>query len=426
MKSIENKTLIKRFTYTIFIVLIFHLLGFITIPGINGKQLAKIANNQALQLLSMFSGGGFNSFSMMSMGLSGFINAQIIVQLLQSGVVPTLTNWAKSGEVGRHKLDQFTRVLAFILSFVQSIGITAMINRFANNQFLLQANIWTYTVVGMLMTAGTFIAMWLGDQITEKGLGNGMSVLITFGIICRVPQTVQDLFLRNTTHGKLDWKPILVAFVMTFILAWIVAWFNRSEHRTPIQYARREVLTGKQSYLPLKLIVPGVIPIIFASSIFSLPQTLLQFMGRQSQLTWYQVFNQFLSMNSITGMLIYAVLMIIFTFVYSSVQLDPEKIAENFTKQEAYIPGVVPNKPTAEYFKRLLNELALPGSLFLVVISLIPMIISTFFIPTMEMGLSGSSLLIIIGTMTDIKAQIQGLRLKADYRGFLDTSYHFD
>lgn len=426
MRSIENKTLVKRFTFTILMLLIFHLLSFITIPGVNGKELAKISQVQALQILTMFSGGGLSSFSLMSMGLSGFINAQIIIQILQNGVVPQLTLWAKSGEVGRHKLDQCTRAVTLIMSFVQSIGITAQINQYAGGQFLAQANVWTYVVVGMLMTAGTFLAMWIGDQITEKGLGNGTSVIIAFGIITRLPQDAVGLFTENVSRGKVNWVPVLTAVAITLIIAYIVSWFNSSEHRTPIQYATREVLTGKQSYLPLKLTVPGVIPIIFASSIFSIPQIFLSYMHGQTRATWYQVTNQFVSMNSVTGILVYSVLIVAFTYMYGSIQFDPQKVAENFTKQEAYVPGVVPGKPTASYFKRLLNDLALPGSIFLVVISVTPMLIQTFLMPKMQIGLTGSSLLILAGTYTDIRNQVQGLRLKSDYKGFLDTSYDFD
>ena len=284
-----------------------------------------------------------------------------------------------------------------------------------------------YLVIGMLMTAGTFLGMWIADQITVKGLGNGTSVIISYGIISRLPQDLGNVVAQNTSHGHVNWVPLaVVAGVITLVLGFIVAWFNSSEHRTPIQYATREVLTGKQSYLPLKLIVPGVIPIIFASSIFSIPQTFLSFANSRQQATWYQVFNQFLSMNSITGMIIYCIFIVFFTYIYSSMQFDPEKVAENFTKQEAYIPGVVPGKPTAEYFKRLLNDLALPGSLFLVVISVTPMILSTFFMPDLQISLTGSSMLILVGTFTDIRSQVQGLRLKADYKGFLDTSYDFD
>lgn len=426
MKSIENKTLVKRITFTIFAILIFHLLSFITIPGVNGKELAKIANNQTLQIMSMFTGGGFNSFSLMSMGLSGYITAQIVVQLLQSGVVPTLEQWAKAGEVGRHKLDQLTRTLTLILSFVQSIGITAGINMRAGNQFLVKADIWTYIVIGMLMTAGSFLAMWIADQITDKGLGSGTNVIITFGTISRLPSTFQDLITNNTVKGKLDWFPIILALVITFVLTWTVAWINSSEHRTSIQYARREVLTGKQSYLPLKIIVPGMVPIVFAGAIISLPQSILMFFENQKDTTWYQVISQFFTMNSATGMILYGVLIISFTYIYGSVQLQPEKIADNFTKQEAYIPGVVPGRPTAEYFKRLLNDLALPGSIFLVVISIIPMVISTFIMPKVQFGLTGSSLIIIAGCFTEIRNQVQGLRLKANYAGFLNEDYQFD
>lgn len=422
----DNKTLLRRLLYTIGALIVFHLLSYIAIPGVDAKQLVKVANNGSLQMLSMFSGGGFSTYSMMSMGVTAYITAQIVVQLLQSDVVPILTQWAKEGEVGRHKLDQLTRIITLILAFIQSIGITAGINQMTSSSFLIDNSIKSYILSGIIMTAGTFIGMWLGDQITEKGLGNGISVIIMAGILSHIPDTINSTFKNKGFGENINWLLVVGIGIFIILLTWLIVWFNTSEHRTQIQYARKPILTGKESYLPLKIIVPGVVPIIFASSLLSIPQTIIMFFRSQYTKTWYQVLGQFFTLNTTTGIFLYALLIIFFTYLYSLVQLQPEKIADNFTKQEAYVLGVPPRQPTAVYFKDLLNQLSFPGSMFLMLISIIPMIITNYISPNIQLGLSGSSLLIIVGVLTDIANQIKGLKLKTDYDGFLTEEADFD
>ena len=424
-KSRDNRTLIKRMAYTIWILFIYHLLSYVSIPGVNIHEMSKLADNSSLTMLSMFSGGGFETFSLMSMGVSAYITAQIIVQLLQSDVVPTLTQWAKQGEVGRKKLNNLTRGFTLFVGFGQGIGITAGINQLTKSGFILNNSALSYILIATLLTAGSFVAMWMGDQITERGLGNGVSVIITAGIIAKIPDTLMKTFKHFSPSSTKNLMGAAGVALLVVLFSWLIVWVNDAEHRTPVQYERKSSLIGEQSFLPLKIVVPGVVPIIFASSLLSLPQIVMMLFRSHYKDTWYQVLGQFLTMNTITGIFLYAILIIAFTYAYSVVQLDPDKMADNFEKQEAY-PFVEPGKPTANYFKDLLYTLALPGSLFLVLISVIPLVITNFISPNLQLGLSGSSLLIIIGVFTDIGNQIRGLKTKSDYPGFLNKNYEFD
>lgn len=420
-----NIALFKRIASTIGWILVFYLLTYVTIPGVNQQALLKASKNSSLQMLSMFSGGGFQTFSIVSMGVTSYITAQIVVQLLQSDVIPILTAWSKEGQTGRQKLTQLTRVLTAIFAFAQSIGITAGINSLSDTNFLLDNSIFSYIVIGVIMTCGTFISVWIGDQITDSGLGNGISVLIAAGIIAKLPDNFGNFFSIIVTAKYINWPIIWGVFTILILLTWLIVWFYHAEFQVRIQYSRREALTTKDSYLPLKLAVPGVVPVIFASSILTIPQTILSFFSNQSNTTWYRVLNTFFTLNTPTGMVLYAVLIVTFTYLYSFVQIEPEKMADNLQKQEAYIPGIIPGMPTVQYVKNLLNLLSLPGSIFLGVISILPMMLTNIFIPDLQLGLTGSSLLILIGVLNDISRQIAGLQLKTEYFGFLREGYSF-
>lgn len=421
----DRRTLYKRIFYTIGVLIIYHFLGYVTIPGVNSKAMLAASQNEGLAVLSMFSGGNFQSFSIMSMGVTAYVSAQIVVQLLQANVVPKLTEWSKQGQTGREKLNQLIRVLTLIFSFVQALGITAGINSITGYDMLVDSSWQGYLLICTLLTAGTFAAMWMGDLITENGLGNGVSVIISTGIIAQWPQLTDKFIKAITKHHQLNWKILIATIIGLIVMITFIVWFNQSERRLPIQYARRETLTGNESFLPLKINVPGVVPVIFAGSIIAIPQTLLMLFEDQSTKTWYKVLANFFTLNTSTGIIIYGVLITIFTYIYSSIQLDPEKLADNFTKQEAYIPSVYPGNPTAIYIQNTLNYLAFPGSLFLVVISVVPLIVSKNEAFGLQLGITGSSLLIVVGVILEIGRQINGLRNKNDYAGFLSTKYEF-
>lgn len=424
-KQEQTHTLYKRAFYTIGILIIYHFLSYVAIPGVDSKAMLKAAQSESLTMLSMFSGGSFSSFSIMSMGVTAYVTAQIIVQLLQSNVIPKLTEWSKQGQTGREKLNQLIRVITLVLGFVQSIGITAGINSISGYHFLIDNSIRNYVLIGLLLTAGTFIAMWMGDLITENGLGNGVSVIISTGIIAQWPSVVHKFMKSITKHGHVKYPILGMMVIGIIVLVAFIVWFNQSERRLPIQYARRETLTGSESFLPLKIDVPGVVPIIFASSILAIPQTILMMFSRFSTKTWYKVLANFFTLNTTSGIIIYGVLIIIFTYVYSSIQINPEKLSENFQRQEAYIPGVYPGVPTSVYIQKLLNCLALPGSMFLTIISVVPLVISKNLASDLQVGITGSSLLIVVGVITEIVRQINGLRVKTEYKGFLDSHFTF-
>lgn len=426
IRSVFDSPITKRVLWTIGILIIFRALAYVTIPGVDSKQLAQLSNNSSLTMLSMFSGGGFDNYSIMSMGVTAYITSQIIVQMLQADVIPILTQWSKEGQTGRHKLDQLTRTVTLILGAVQALGITIGINSLSGNKFMLHNDFFTYLVVTVLMTTGIFIAMFLADQITENGLGNGVSVIIAAGILVRFPKMINEL-IKGVTYGtNVNWVRFAEIILGAVLLTLLIVWFTRSELRIPVQYARRASLTGKESYIPLKIIVPGVIPIIFASTIMAIPQNILMFFNMSQGSAWYRVIETFFTLSTTSGVLIYGILIVLFNYFYSIVQIEPDKFAENLQKQEAYIPNVYPGVRTSDYIKNILNYLSLPGSTFLALVSIVPLVASNRISSSLQVGLSGSSLLIITGVLIEIGRQLNGLQLKKEYGQLMNKEYHFD
>lgn len=422
----DIKQLTKRIVVTIVVLLVYNLLTYVTIPGINPHSLVQIQKNTALEMLSLFSGGGFQTLSLLSLGVSAYISAQVIIQLLQAGVVPIFVEWSKQGQVGRKKLTQATRVLAGVLSFVQSLGLIAGVTTLTGDEFTVVHPIWDYLVVSVMLTCGTFVALWLADQISDRGLGNGVSVIIAAGIVKKLPMMVQRFSKSAIKKGVINWGMIAMVVVVIFCTVLLIVWFNRSEYRIKIQYSRRETLAPEDSYLPLKIVVSGVVPIIFASSIFTIPQTILMFFKSESNESWFRIIYSFFDLNSLSGIIMYAALIVIFSYVYSLVQIEPERLADNLLKQEAYIPGIYPGEGTAQYIKDRLYDLDLPGSVFLTIISVVPMVVSHFVDVDFQLGLTGSSVLIIVGVLSEMQRQIEGLRMKHSYAKILDTVYILD
>lgn len=422
----DIKQLTKRIVVTIVVLLVYNFLTYVTIPGINPHSLVQMQKNTALEMLSLFSGGGFQTLSLLSLGVSAYISAQIIIQLLQAGVVPIFVEWSKQGQVGRKKLTQATRVLAGVLSFVQSLGLIAGVTTLTGDEFTVVHPIWDYLVVSVMLTCGTFIALWLADQISDRGLGNGVSVIIAAGIVKKLPMMVQRFSKSAIKKGAINWGTIALVVLVIFCTVLLIVWFNRSEYRIKIQYSRRETLAPEDSYLPLKIVVSGVVPIIFASSIFTIPQTILMFFKSESNESWFRIVYSFFDLNSLSGIIMYAALIVIFSYVYSLVQIEPERLADNLLKQEAYIPGIYPGEGTAQYIKDRLYDLDLPGSVFLTFISVVPMVVSHFVEVDFQLGLTGSSVLIIVGVLSEMQRQIEGLRMKHSYAKILDTVYILD
>ena len=423
--AFKVKDIRKKILFTLFVLIVYRLGASITVPGVNAAALEQISSTGLASILNTFSGGGLDNYSLFAMGVSPYITAQIVVQLLQMDIVPKFVEWSKQGEVGRRKLNQATRWLTIVLGFIQSIGITAGFNALSTIKLVNNPGVETYITIGLILTAGTMFATWLGDMITERGLGNGVSMLIFAGIIAEMPSGIKQLWNDQITgeSGANRWMGIgFIALVVVAILAIVtfVTWFQQAERRLPIQYTRRTTTSPSNSYLPLKINVSGVIPVIFAGSFISTPQTILMaFQQNHSQDTWYQVMTTIFNMQSGPGIALYVFLIVVFTFFYAFVQVNPEKLAENLQKQGSYISGVWPGKGTQDFVSGLLMRLSTVGSLFLGLISLIPLLASNIWNLSQSIGLGGTSLLIVVQIALDVVRQMRSLTMKREYIGFI-------
>ncbi|KAF0467665.1 preprotein translocase subunit SecY [Pediococcus pentosaceus] len=420
VKDIRNKIL-----FTLGILIVFRLGSYITVPGVNAKALESMSSSGLVGILNTFSGGGLTNYSIFAMGVSPYITAQIIVQLLQMDIVPKFVEWSKQGEVGRRKLNQATRWLTIVLAFAQSIGITAGFNYLSQMNLVESPSVQTFLTIGLILTAGTMLTTWLGDMITERGIGQGVSMIIFAGIIARAPVGIQQIYTEqfvNTAKSEWTQSLIIVGAIILAVLAIVifVTWVQQASRKIPIQYTRRASGASDSSYLPLKVNVAGVIPVIFASSFISTPQTILMaFASSHSDDTWYTVLNDVFNMQTTKGAILYTVLIVLFTFFYAFVQVNPEKLAENLQKQGSYIPGVWPGKKTQDYMSGLLIRLSVVGALFLGSVALIPLLASNIFGLDESIGLGGTSLLIVVGVAIELANQLEGLMMKREYVGFI-------
>lgn len=421
--ALKVKEIRKKILFTLLILFIYRLGAQITVPGVDAAALTK--SSSLVSLLDTVSGGSLSNYSLFSMGVSPFITAQIVIQLLQMDIVPKFVEWSKQGEVGRRKLNQATRWLTILLAFVQSIGITAGLNYLSGSALVENLSVQTYIVLGIILTGGTMLLTWLGDQITDKGIGNGVSMIIFAGIIARLPQGVYELFNDNIINATNSERPMNIVWMVVLLVAvlFIVYWVTfvqQANRKVPIQYTRRAASGGSESYLPLKVNVSGVIPVIFASSFIITPSTILMFFQENhSQDSWYQTLSNIFSMQTITGSIVYTVLIILFTFFYAFVQVNPEKLAENLQKQGAYIPSVWPGKETEKYFSGLLMRLSTVGSIFLGAVALLPQLAANIWGLPQSIGLGGTSLLIVVGVALETSRQLDGLMMKRQYVGFI-------
>lgn len=424
VKNVRNKIL-----FTIFILFVFRVGTHITVPGINAKSLEAVSNLPFLNMLSLVSGNAMKNFSVFALGVSPYITASIIVQLLQMDIVPKFVEWGKQGEVGRRKLNQATRYISLVLAFVQSVGITAGLNALAGAQLTTMPLNWkSYIIIGSILTTGSMIVTWFGEQITDKGYGNGTSMIIFAGIISSLPATIKEIYedrFVNIDSSRLTESAIFVAVLVVAILAivYFTTYVQQAEYKIPIQYTKRAQGAPSSSYLPLKLNPAGVIPVIFAGSITAIPTSILQFLTSQNRTSsLLQNLQSYFDYTTVKGMLVYAVLIIIFTFFYSFVQVNPEKTAESLQKSGAYIHGVRPGNGTEQYFSKLLKRLATVGSLFLGIVALLPILAQNLLGLSSNIAFLGTSLIIVIMTSIEGIKQLEGYLLKRKYVGFMEIT----
>ena len=428
-EALKVKQVRSKILFTIFIVFVFRIGTSITVPWVNANSLNALSGLSFLNMLSLVSGNAMKNFSVFALGVSPYITASIVVQLLQMDLLPKFVEWGKQGEVGRRKLNQATRYIALVLAFVQSVGITAGFNALSGAKLLtVPLTPQVFLVIGAILTAGSMIVTWLGEQITDKGYGNGVSMIIFAGIVASIPDMVKGIYVDyfvNVPSSRLTSSLIFVAILIIAVLliVYFTTYVEQAKYKIPIQYTKVAQGAPSSSYLPLKINPAGVIPVIFASSITAAPAAILQFVSASGlNWEWVKTAQELVSTSTPSGVALYALLIILFTFFYTFVQINPEKAAENLQKSGAYIHGVRPGKGTEEFMSKLLRRLATVGSIFLGVISILPIVAKDVFGLSEAVAFGGTSLLIIISTGIEGIKQLEGYLLKRKYVGFMDKT----
>ena len=423
--AITTKDIRQRLLYTLMVLVVFRIGTHITVPGVNATAIESFASSGFFGILNTFSGGALSNFSIFSMGVSPYITASIVVQLLQMDILPTFVEWGKQGEVGRRKLNTVTRYLTIVIGFFQAFAISFGFNVYANYGLIINPGITTYLLIALVLTAGTMFVTWLGDMITVNGISNGVSIIIFAGIVARMPHDIYEFYV-NQLQGKADEElyrayGFTAALVVAIILVvMLVVYIEQAQRRLPISYSKRPTGASEASWLPLKINSAGVIPVIFASSFIALPQTVLSAVhGQYSEESWYQVATNIFDYQKPAGASLYIFLIVVFTYFYAFVQVNPEKVAENLQKQGGYILSVRPGKETEHYISGMLLRLSTVGALYLGGISLLPMIAATLWNLPRGLMLGGTNLLIVVGVALEISRQIEGRAIKRKYKGFI-------
>lgn len=423
----NSKDLRNKILFTIFIVIVFRLVAQVSIPNANLDAIRGLfQQNALLGAFNILTGGSAENFSIIMMGLSPYINASIILQLM-TVLSPKLEALSKEGEQGSKKINQYTRWLTVPLALLQSYGMIVLLNR--TSQVPIVTDIDKASVIIPIMltiTAGTIFLMWLGELMTEKGISNGISILIFSGIVTSIPQTIgQSLFLAEQESGKL--VGFAIAILVTIALAVFVILVTEGQRRIPITYAGRGGVRphGEQPVLPIRINQAGMIPIIFAVSVVSFPGLIAQFL-LSAKSEWLRTVATLIqsnfTINSNAYLITYFVMIMFFTYFYVSITFNPQQVAENIQKNGGYIPGIRPGTQTAEYIDQVSGRLNLWGGLFIGFVAVLPMIFSNIFfnggIGSIPLLLSGAGMIIVVGTVLEIIRQINAQLIMHDYQKF--------
>ncbi|HHX00677.1 MAG TPA: preprotein translocase subunit SecY [Acholeplasmataceae bacterium] len=425
--ALKNKKVIKMILFTALILLIWRLAFHIQIPLIDRNLLASEVS--MFGFLDVFSGGALSNYSIVALGVSPYITASIVIQLLQMDIVPTLKEWAEEGEVGKKKLSQLTRYLALGLAFIQALTITVGLAAYYEDTSLMfkvgvDVTAFTYVYLALILTAGTAFVLWLAEKISLNGIGNGTSMFIVAGIIASFPSMINELINLYVTKTDVAFKDIVIFFVVLLLMILIivgVVFMEAAQRKIPVQYANRPAAAafrGKSdSNIPIKLNSASVIPVIFASTLMSLPTTVANFMGPSNATYWLdQVFNY----TQPIGFVLYIVLIFVFSFFYSFLQMNPEKMAENLQKQNAYIPGIRAGAETASYISRVLFKITMVGAIYLSIVASIPIVMQKVFDLPTSIQVGGTSLIIVVGVAIETAKQLKTQSQDRQYRGFID------
>ena len=399
----------KRILFTLGALLVFIIGTGIPVPGTTNIT----KNLGFLELINAMGGGSLKNFSIFALGVSPYITASIIIQLLQMDIIPYFTELSKEGPVGRRKLNQITRYVGIVLAFIEGYAFS-----FA---FLGNGTAFEYLYVAVILTAGTAFCLWLGDQITQKGIGNGISLMIMAGIIATLPTMFQTAFTSLVTFSGLTSEIVfgILKFILFVILYFViiigVIYVQESERRIPLQYANKTTGSygSEQSFLPIKLNTAGVIPVIFASSLLAIPATIANFVNKEG---FTNFVSNYLDYSKPVGFIIFVVLIFFFGYFYTFLQLKPEDVADNLKKNGGYIPGVRPGSETEEYVRHTLSKITIVGTFLLVILAIMPIIFTTVTNLPSTVSIGGTGLLIVVGVALETYKQLEGSLATRTYK----------
>jgi preprotein translocase subunit SecY len=404
----------QKVLFTVAMFLVFRAGAHIPVPGINNAVIEQLFQQGNLfGFLDLFSGGALSKFTIFAMSITPYINASIIMSLLQI-VVPTFEQWAKEGEEGRKKISMITRYGTVVLGFIQALGMTFGLK---GSGAITNPTIGSLLLIALALTTGTVFLMWLGEQITDKGIGNGISLIIFAGIVSALPRGI-GVVLEYLKAGTINYFSVIVFILIAVIMIVFVILVQQGQRKIPVQYAKRQVgrkmYGGHSTHIPLKVNQAGVIPIIFASSVLMFPTTIAQF----AQVPWLKTAAGWFAWGTPLNTLLYTVLIIFFTYFYTAVTLNINDMAENMKKYGGFIPGIRPGKPTAEYLDRIMTRITLAGAIFLALIAILPQAVA-YVTKIQGIYFGGTALLIVVGVALDTMKQIESMVLMRHYQGFL-------
>ncbi|MFL5686128.1 MAG: preprotein translocase subunit SecY [Chloroflexota bacterium] len=410
----------RRILIVLGLLIVFRFLAAVPVPGIDRTQLAQfLAGNPLFGLLNLFSGGGLSNFSVIALGMNPYINASIIMQLMQ-GVVPSLQALSREGEYGRNKITQYTRYLSVPMAMLQAYGFLALLN--ANGVLTGSFDLGSFDTLTQIatLTAGAITLMWIGELITERGIGNGISFIIFAGIVSHAPSAIGAFTVNPNIPG-------LIAFAVVAVLAVaVIIYIQEGQRRIPIQYASRvrgrRMYQGGQTFLPLRVNQAGVIPIIFAVSILLFPVQLASYFTASDIPIIRDIANGIITLlnpQSVLYVVLYFLLTIGFTYFYTAFTFKPDETAEQLRKNGGFIPGIRPGRPTQEYLARVVSRITFAGALFLGVVAVLPTFVGILFPDLGAIGLGGTSLLIVVSVVVETMKQIEAQLMMRNYEGFI-------
>jgi len=417
----------KKILIVLGLLLVFRFGSYIPVPGVNRELLEQLMNtgtNGFFGMINIISGGAFENISIFAMSITPYINASIIIQLL-TVAIPALEKMSKEGNEGRKKLAQYTRYGTILLAIVQGIGIAVSLGR---SGVLYAANLSTYAIIVLSLTAGTAFIMWLGEQMTEYGIGNGTSLIIFAGILAGLPSGIQSLLASTqATSSMLGALAFAAIILVMLLLIAAVVWVQKAERRIPVQYAKRVVgrkmYGGQASHIPVSVSMSGVMPIILAMSLMMFPAMIISTVtGNAPTGVWKVIYDlcsgQGTGWYTVGYCLIYSLLIIGFAFFYTVIVFNPVEVANNLKKNGGFIPGIRAGKPTADYLSSVLNKITLFGAIFIAFIAIFPVIVQA--ITGVTLGFGGTALLIVVGVALETVKQLEAQLVMKHYKGFLD------